>query len=87
LLVASEEENADLFWALRGGSGNFGVVTSLKYRLYEQGPVFVGLVAHPMKNCAEAPEVLAICPARWRSRVVKKLVAARVLLNKADSSF
>ena len=54
LLVASEEENADLFWALRGGSGNFGVVTSLKYRLYEQGPVLAGLVAHPMTDCAAA---------------------------------
>lgn len=54
LLVASEEENADLFWALRGGSGNFGVVTSLEFRLYEQGPVFAGLVAHPMSDCAAA---------------------------------
>ena len=54
LLVASEEENADLFWALRGGSGNFGVVTSMEFRLYEQGPVFAGLVAHPMGDCAAA---------------------------------
>ena len=54
LLVASEEENADLFWALRGGSGNFGVVTSMEFRLYEQGPVFAGLVAHAMPDCAGA---------------------------------
>jgi FAD/FMN-containing dehydrogenase len=54
LLLASEEENADLFWALRGGSGNFGVVTSMEFRLYEQGPVFAGLVAHPMGDCAAA---------------------------------
>jgi len=54
LLVASEEENADLFWALRGGSGNFGVVTSMEFRLYEQGPVFAGLVAHAMGDCAAA---------------------------------
>jgi len=54
MVVASESENSDLFWALRGGSGNFGVVTSLKYRLHEQGPVFAGLVAHPMSECADA---------------------------------
>ena len=54
LLVASLEENADLFWALRGGSGNFGVVTSLEYRLHEQGPVFAGLVAHSMTDSVAA---------------------------------
>ncbi len=36
--TASDEENADLFWAIRGGGGNFGVVTSFEYALYEVGP-------------------------------------------------
>jgi len=35
---ASNDENADLFWALRGGGGNFGVVTGIDYTLYPVGP-------------------------------------------------
>lgn len=38
VLTASEEENEDLFWAVRGGGGNFGVVTSFEYALHEVGP-------------------------------------------------
>ncbi|MEV6237537.1 FAD-binding oxidoreductase [Lentzea sp. NPDC051838] len=39
LVRASAEENPDLFWAIRGGGGNFGVVTSFEYRLHEVGPM------------------------------------------------
>jgi FAD/FMN-containing dehydrogenase len=53
---ASSTENPDLFWALRGGGGNFGVVTSFEYRLHPVGPdVLCGLIVYPL---AEAKPVL-----------------------------
>ena len=56
VLTASEDENPDLFWAIRGGSGNFGVVTSFEYDLHPVGPVITGGgVFHPIER---APEVL-----------------------------
>ncbi|MEX2246862.1 MAG: FAD-binding oxidoreductase [Dehalococcoidia bacterium] len=55
---ASEDENADLFWALRGGGGNFGVVTGFEYRVYPLGPEIVGgAIAWPAE---EAPRVIEL---------------------------
>lgn len=60
---ASEQENVDLFWGLRGGGGNFGVVTNFDYRLYPVGPEIVaGAIAW---RGEDAPKVLDM----WRTLV------------------
>lgn len=51
LLVASEDENPDLFWGIRGGGGNFGIATSFEYRLHPVGPtVLAGPIFHPVED-------------------------------------
>jgi FAD/FMN-containing dehydrogenase len=55
---ASEDENSDLFWALRGGGGNFGVVTGFDYKLYPIGPeVMAGAIAWHAENAGEVLEM------------------------------
>jgi len=52
---ANGRENADLFWALRGGGGNFGIVTRFEFQLHPLGPgVLTGLVVYPLKEAASA---------------------------------
>jgi UDP-N-acetylenolpyruvoylglucosamine reductase len=53
LLTASANENADLFWALRGGGGNFGIVTSLEFRLHEVSQILGGLLIYPIEHARE----------------------------------
>jgi FAD/FMN-containing dehydrogenase len=80
LLTASAEQNSDLFWGLRGGGGNFGVVTSFEYRLHPVTSVLAGMVVHPM---SKAKEVLRFyrdfcrgCP--------DEMVAAAALMTSPD---
>jgi FAD/FMN-containing dehydrogenase len=69
---ASADENPDLFWAIRGGGGNFGVAASFEFALHPVGPIIAGgLVAHPLQRgvevlkffreqCAAAPDELML---------------------------
>ena len=61
---ANADEHRDLFWAVRGGGGNFGVATSFEYRLYPVGPMVTGgLVAHPFHNAKEMLRFFRDCTA------------------------
>jgi FAD/FMN-containing dehydrogenase len=53
-LHASEDEHEDLFWAVRGGGGNFGIVTSFEFEVHHAGIVLAGLVFHPASRAREA---------------------------------
>src|SRR6266480_5477426 len=55
-LIASAERNADLYWAIRGGGGNFGIVTSFEFQLHDVGPTLLG--GRLAYRLAEAPDVL-----------------------------
>jgi len=58
ILRAAEDENSDLFWAIRGGGGNFGVVTEFEFRLHEVGPIVqLGLLFWGLE---QGPEVLRL---------------------------
>ena len=65
VVTASAEKNPDLFWALRGGGGNFGIVTSFLYRAHPVSTVLGGLIIYPRDQAARCCATTAIS---WRRR-------------------
>ena len=77
LVRASATENPDLFWALRGGGGNFGIVTAFEFQLHKVGPeVLSGLVVHPFADAREVlreyRDALAASPEEFTTWVVMR---------------
>jgi FAD/FMN-containing dehydrogenase len=77
LRQVSSEENSDLFWALRGGGGGFGVVTGMEIRLYPVSEVYAGNLFYPPEM---AREVFARFQG-WTAEAPEELTASIVLMN------
>jgi FAD/FMN-containing dehydrogenase len=83
LLTASATENEDLFWGVRGGGGNFGVVTSFEYRLHPVGPVVLaGVVIHPFEKAKQALTFFR----EFTSTAPDELAADIVLITMPDGN-
>ena len=83
IVRATAEEHPDLFWAVRGGGGNFGVATWLEYELYPVGPMVTGgLVAHPF---SAARDVLRFYR-EFTASLPDELTAFAGLLHAPDGS-
>jgi hypothetical protein len=80
VLKASTTQHADLFWATRGGGGNFGIVTSFEFRLHPVGPVLAGKVVYPI---TKAREVLRLYR-EYTAQVPEELTVYASLLTTPD---
>lgn len=77
LVKASARENADLFWGLKGGARNFGVVTSLEFALYPVPTVYGGNLFYPDKRAAEVLELYG----GWSETLPDEMTTAVAFLN------
>ncbi|MGQ0549554.1 MAG: FAD-binding oxidoreductase [Armatimonadota bacterium] len=82
VLTASTENHPDLFWALRGGGGNFGVAVSFEFRLHSLSQVYGGLVAHPFDA---ARDVFRFCR-DFTGSVPDELAVMPLLVHAPDGS-
>ena len=70
LVTANASEHGDLFWPIRGGGGNFGVVTNFQFQTHPVGTVLAGIALHPAASAASALQ-------RWRDFEASHLKHAR----------
>ncbi|WP_433013470.1 FAD-binding oxidoreductase [Kribbella sp. CA-294648] len=77
VVTASADEHPDLFWAIRGGGGNFGIVTSLEFRLYSVPQVHSGIVYFGMDNAAETLKFYR----DWSASIPNELSTAILVTN------
>jgi FAD/FMN-containing dehydrogenase len=82
LITASSTENSDLFWGLRGGGGNFGIVTSFQYRLHPVDQVLGGMVVYP----PERAHVVLSHFREFAKTAPDELVCMAVLLTGPDGA-
>jgi FAD/FMN-containing dehydrogenase len=82
VVTASADEHPDLFWAIRGGSGNFGIVTSLEFRLYDVPQVHSGIVYFGIDNAAETLKFYR----DWSTTIPNELSTAVVLTHTPDGT-
>jgi FAD/FMN-containing dehydrogenase len=84
MLRASEKENQDLFWAIRGGGGNFGVVTSFEYSLHKVGPeVYGGALFYPLEMSYEVMEKYS----SWQSSLPDEISTLLVFMTAPPLPF
>jgi len=82
-VTANAENNTDLFWAVRGGGGNFGVITSFKFRVHPVGVVLAGMLGLPIGKVTEAMQF-------WRdysTTAPEELTSGMALLTAPPASF
>lgn len=82
VVTCSPHEHADLFWAIRGGSGNYGVVTSLEFRLYPVATVYAGVAYFGIDRALETLEFYRT----WSRHIPDELSTAITLTNRPDGS-
>lgn len=81
VVTTSADEHPDLFWAIRGGSGNFGIVTSLEFRLYSVPQIHSGIVYFGIDNAAETLKFYR----DWSATIPNELSTAILLTQHADT--
>ena len=81
-LTASPSENADLFFGVRGGGGNFGVVTSFEYRLHSVSTVLSGIIAYPFQKAREVLKLFR----ELTSAAPDELASGVVLISLPDGT-